>query len=29
MCSLIFLHRTKVLNKTKIADLTKKFYSLG
>ena len=29
MCSLVFLHRTKVLNKTKIADLTKKFFSLG
>ena len=29
MCSLVCLHRTKVLNKTKIADLTKKFCSLG
>lgn len=29
MCSLVCLHRTKVLNKTKIADITKKFCSLG
>lgn len=29
MCSFVCLHRTKVLNKTKIADFSKKLCSLG